>query len=83
MPADEWDIYRLEKYKNSRYFAVWEYPEPLLFEESPPEPRLVCVTVYKRGAAEIVRRLNAAMHEDLTQRKNRAEREESPAEGAA
>jgi hypothetical protein len=82
MPADEWDIYRLEKYRNSRYFAVWEHPEPLLFEESPPEPRLVCVTVYKRGAAEIVKRLNDAMHEDLAQR-NRTEREENRAEGAA
>lgn len=36
---------RIEKYGSSRYWGVWD------------EKVLVCLTVYKKGAAEVVRRL--------------------------
>ena len=40
--------YRIVKQKHSRYFEVRD-----------PADELVCITVYKKGAAEVVRRLAA------------------------
>lgn len=42
-------MYRVERYKKGRNWAVYD-----------PIGELICVTLYKRGALEIVRRLSAA-----------------------
>ena len=36
---------RITKYRNTRYWAVWE------------DHQLLCVTVYKKGAVAVLRRL--------------------------
>lgn len=38
----------IERYKRSRYWAVWDC-----------DGTLICITVYKKGALEVLRRLNA------------------------
>ena len=40
--------YRINKQRHSRYYEVMD-----------PADELVCITVYKKGAAEVVRRLVA------------------------
>ncbi len=40
---------RIERYKD-RYWAVWD-----------DHGTLICITAYKKGAEEVVRRLNALM----------------------
>ncbi len=42
---------RIERYRNTRYWAVLD-----------PDGSLVCLCVYRKGALEVVRRLQA-MHE--------------------
>ena len=39
---------RITKYRNTRYWAVWE------------DHQLLCVTVYKKGAVTLMRRLQQA-----------------------
>ena len=46
--AKERPGYTVQKYRNSRFWAVVDAAE-----------ELVCITVYKRGADEVVRRLAA------------------------
>jgi hypothetical protein len=45
-PPEEHGGYRVEPYGNSRWWQVLD-----------PAGELVCITVYKRGAREVVRRL--------------------------
>ena len=41
---------RITKYRNTRFWAVWEGPQ------------LLCVTVYKKGALAVLRRLQYLRH---------------------
>jgi hypothetical protein len=44
---------KIERYKGSRYFALYD-----------DAGKLVVVTVYKRGAQEVLRRLRASQREE-------------------
>jgi hypothetical protein len=45
---------RVERYGNSRYWAVLD-----------TDGSLVCLCVYKRGALEVLRRLQAVKHQEV------------------
>src|SRR6266478_2642482 len=43
-------VLRITQYRNTRYWAVWE------------DHQLLCVTVYKKGAVAVLRRLQHLRH---------------------
>src|SRR5713101_6677114 len=43
-------VLRITKYRNTRYWALWE------------DHQLLCVTVYKKGALAVMRRLQHLRH---------------------
>jgi hypothetical protein len=52
-PAPDSCSYAVSRYKGSRHWAIRD-----------PSGSLVCVALYKKGAQEVARRLNAAVREE-------------------
>jgi cytochrome b len=53
-PAANPAVYAITRYKNSRHWAIHD-----------PNGALVCVALYKKGASEVARRLNATTGEGI------------------